>query len=144
MKSLKAYRERLAAIVPPQRPAVEPVQDLIKVSLSKKGPLKVYTDIDFLPPALTWNEFKVVSSKEGKVLFRVIRALKKETQFLPNYHLYEEADVIFMANDFGDFAQLKPWQVVNQFPGEECVTHKHRLLEVWFLSFILTPHSFAH
>jgi len=39
-----------------------------------------------------------------------------------------------MANDFGDFAQLKPWQVVNQFPGEECVTHKHRLLEVCCLS----------
>ncbi len=127
MNSLKAYRERLAAIVPPERPAVEPVQDLVKVSLSKKGPLKVYTDIDFLPPALTWKEFQVVSSKEGKVLSLIIRVLKRN---LNSDHLYEEADVIFMANDFGDFAQLKPWQVVNQFPGEECVTHKHRLLEV--------------
>lgn len=123
MKSLKTYRERLSAIVPPQRPPVEPVKDLIKVTRSKTGPRKVYTDIDFLPPVLTWKEFQVVDSREGEP-----SQLLSRLTFLSV--IVSDADIIFMANDFGDFSQLHPWQVVNQFPGEVCVTHKHRLLEV--------------
>lgn len=64
-QSLEIYRQRMNAVVPPERPALGPVADLLPVSLSKGEPLKVYTDIDFLPPVLTWKEFKVVDSAQG-------------------------------------------------------------------------------
>eukprot|EP00005_Dracoamoeba_jomungandri_P006784 CAMPEP_0174265858 /NCGR_PEP_ID=MMETSP0439-20130205/28188_1 /TAXON_ID=0 /ORGANISM="Stereomyxa ramosa, Strain Chinc5" /LENGTH=985 /DNA_ID=CAMNT_0015352529 /DNA_START=62 /DNA_END=3016 /DNA_ORIENTATION=+ len=99
-------RQKLIDIVPPEiSPLSETVPDVeVPNSSDKSVPLKVFTDIDFLKPVLTWEEFVIVDS-------------------------VEESDVIFLSSDFKDFGSVKSTQLINQFPNEQCVSFKNLLIE---------------
>jgi tubulin--tyrosine ligase-like protein 12 len=80
--------------------------ELVETSIRRpeKSTLKVFTNIDLVREYLTIKPFEHV--------FNI-----------------EEADILWFADDVIHYPQVKSTQMVNQFPNESCITHKHLLVK---------------
>ncbi|RCI04396.1 Tubulin--tyrosine ligase-like protein 12 [Rhizopus stolonifer] len=71
----------------------------------KKDSIVVYTDTPFVQQFLKLDNVKFTTE-------------------------LERADIIWLSNDFSDFASLKSHQTVNQIPNENCLTYKQNFAQL--------------